>query len=281
MTMSEAPNRDQAALWNNAAADTWLEMEAVLDRLFAPIAAAVVEAGFPGEGGRVLDIGCGGGATTLSMARRLGPEGSCLGVDISRPLVEAATRRARREETPGAAFVAADAQTHPFEAGAFDAAISRFGVMFFDAPAEAFANIRGALRPGGRLAFAAWRSPEENPFMTAASRAAAPFLPNLPTPTADGPGQFGLASADRTREILAGAAWRDVELARLDVEGVLSAPELDHYITRMGPTGLAMQGLDAEARRPVAEAVRAAFDRFERGDGAAFQMACWLVTARA
>jgi tRNA G46 methylase TrmB len=81
MTMSEAPNRDQAALWNNAAADTWLEMEAVLDRLFAPIAAAVVEAGFPGEGGRILDIGCGGGATTLSMARRLGPEGSCRGVD--------------------------------------------------------------------------------------------------------------------------------------------------------------------------------------------------------
>jgi SAM-dependent methyltransferase len=281
MTEAPQPNRDQAVLWNSAAADTWLDMEAVLDRLFSPIAAAVVEAGFPGEGGRVLDIGCGGGGTTIAMAKRLGPAGHCLGVDISAPLVESAARRAQTEATPGATFVAADAQVYPFEAAAFDAAISRFGVMFFDAPVEAFGNVRRAMRPGGKLAFASWRSPAENPFMTAASRAAAPFLPDLPRPQADAPGQFGLADADRTRRILLDAGWRDVALTPLDVAAVLSLPELDHYVARMGPAGVAIQALSEEARKPIAQAVRAAFDQFVRGDKAEFDLACWLVTAQA
>lgn len=280
MSEPSPPNEQQAALWNAAAGRTWVEMQDRLDRLFEPVAARVVDQGFPGEGRAVLDIGCGAGATTLAMARRLGPAGRCVGVDISRPLVDAAARRAASEGLPSASFVAADAQTHPFEPAAFDAAISRFGVMFFSDPTAAFAAIRAAVRPGGRLAFAAWRSPAENPFMTAAARAAAPLLPDLPAPDPDAPGQFAFARQERVRQILAGSGWRDIELQPLDIEAALPEQDLADYVVRMGPVGLALQALDEAERAPVAQAVLQAFAPYIQSGAARFTMACWLVTAR-
>jgi SAM-dependent methyltransferase len=279
--MAGEPNRSQAELWNTRAGNTWVELQDLIDRLFAPVEGAVVEAGFPGQGGSALDIGCGSGATTLAMARRLGPGGSCLGVDISAPLVEAARRRAAEEGLDRVEFVAADAQAYPFEAARFDAVISRFGVMFFDDPAAAFANIRRALRPDGRLAFVAWRSPAENPFMTAAGRAAAPFLPELPAYEPDAPGQFGFARADRVRQVLGDAGWSEAELRPLDIEVSLEERELAIYAERMGPVGLALQAMDEDARAPVREAVRRAFDPYVTDGAARFSLACWLVTARA
>lgn len=120
----------------------WVEMQDALDRMFAPFATRLIEVAFPREGGRVLDVGCGAGATTLAMARRLGPTGLCLGVDISGPLVTAAKARAVAEGVVSAAFLRGDAQTHAFAPASFDAVISRFGVMFFDDPEAAFGNIR-------------------------------------------------------------------------------------------------------------------------------------------
>lgn len=273
-------NQDQAAFWNAAMGRTWVELQDLLDGLFAPVAARIVEAGFPGEGGRVLDIGCGAGATTLAMARRVGSAGRCTGVDISTPLVEAASRNAREAGLSNAAFLCADAQTHAFEPGSFDAAVSRFGVMFFEDPTAAFANIRRAVRPGGRLAFAAWRSPTENPFMTTAGRAAAPFLPEPPPVPPDAPGQFGFARAERMREILEGAGWTGLSIEPLDAPGALPAADLDVFFTRMGPVALALQALDESVRPRALETVRRAFDPFVSDGAARFDMACWLVTAR-
>lgn len=281
MAGGSEPNGAQAELWNSTAGETWVEMQEVLDRLFAPVAAQLVEAGFPGAGRRVLDIGCGAGATTLAMARRLGPGGGCVGIDISRPLVEAAARRAAAAGVAEAGFLAADAQTHDFDPAAFDAAISRFGVMFFADPAAAFANVRRALRLGGTLAFTAWRSPEENPFMTAAARAAAPLLPELAPPPPDAPGQFGLARAARISEVLDAAGWTQIEVRPLDLEASLAADDLVRYAARMGPVALAMQALDEARRTAVREAVLRGFDPFIRDGAAHFELACWSVTARA
>lgn len=279
MSEPSEPNFEQAARWNAAAGRTWVELQEVLDRLFAPIGAEVVEAGFPGEGGRVLDLGCGAGATSLAMARRLGPGGRCLGVDISQPLTEAATARARAAGLSSADFVSADVQTYPFQPGGFDAAISRFGVMFFDRPTTAFGNIRRALRPNGKLAFAAWRSPAENPFMTTAARAAGPLLPDLPAPDPDAPGQFAFAEADRVRRILVDAGWRDVDIRPLDVDAALPERDLAGVVTRLGPVGDALQSLEERARTSAVDAVLAAFDPFIRDGAARFVMACWRVTA--
>ncbi|WP_437971121.1 class I SAM-dependent methyltransferase [Sorangium sp. So ce260] len=281
--MSEAnqPNRDQAALWNEAGGPIWVEMQGVLDDMLAPLGAPLLEEGFPGEGGRVLDIGCGAGATTLSMARRLGPAGRCLGVDISGPLVAAARARAAAEGLASAAFLQADAQTHGFEPDCFDAVISRFGVMFFDDPAAAFANIRRAARRKATLSFVAWRSPAENPFMTTAARAAAPILPHLPTPAPDAPGQFAFADRDRVQRILDVSGWTDVDIRPLDVPSGVAEKDLLTYVTKLGPVGLALRDVDEPTRARTAEAVRAAFDPYVRDGAARFTAACWLVTARA
>lgn len=281
MSPPEQPNRDQAALWNDAGGRAWVEMQDVLDRILAPLGARLMDESFPGEGAQVADIGCGAGATTLAMARRVGPGGSCLGVDISGPLVEAARARAAREGVENAAFTLADAQVHPFDAGHFDAIISRFGVMFFDDPEAAFANIRRSGRPGARLTFIAWRGPAENPFMTTAVRTAAPYLPPLPSPGPDEPGQFAFADPERVRRILAASGWSDAGIDPLDVPCSIDEADLSAYVTRMGPVGHALRDADEATRVRITELLHEAFAPFVRDGVAEFTAACWLVRARA
>lgn len=281
MSATAAPNRDQAVLWNEANGRTWVELQSVLDRMLAPFASIVVDEAFPGAGGRVTDIGCGAGATTLAMARRLGPGGLALGVDISEPLVAAAAERARAERLENAAFVQADAQTYAFDEAGFDAVMSRFGVMFFEDPEAAFANIRRGVRSGGKLAFVAWRSPAENPFMTTAMRAAAPFLPPLPTPEPGAPGQFGFADGERVRRILEASGWTGVEVRPIDVPASVAEADLKTYVARMGPVGAAMRELPEADRARIVEALQTAYAPFIEDGEARFTAACWLVTARA
>jgi SAM-dependent methyltransferase len=273
-------NQDQVALWNDASGRTWVEMQQVLDRMLAPFVVPLIDAAFPGQGGRVLDVGCGAGATTLAMARRLGATGRCVGVDISGPLLAAAEAQATAERISAATFVQADAQTHAFEPGSFDAIISRFGVMFFDDAEAAFDNLRRALRIGGKLGFVAWRSPAENPFMTTAKRAAEPLLTNMPAPDPNAPGQFAFADGERVRRILESSGWSDVNLDRLDVEGTASEPELLAYVTKLGPVGLALKEMNDEALRArVIDVVQAAFQPYLKNGVARFGMATWRVTA--
>jgi SAM-dependent methyltransferase len=275
------PNGAEAARWNDSSGLVWVELQSALDRMLEPFEARLVEEGFPGEGGRVLDIGCGAGATTLAMARRLGRAGQCLGVDISAPLLAAARARAATEGVHSAAFILADAQTHAFEPQVFDAVISRFGVMFFDDPAAAFANIRRAARHGAKMAFAAWRSPAENPFMTAAARAAAPFLPGLPCPNADAPGQFAFADADKVRRILDASGWTNIDVSPMSVPSSVAEKDLLAYVTKLGPVGLALRDVTEPTRARAVEALRAAFEPYVENGAARFTAACWLVSARA
>jgi SAM-dependent methyltransferase len=274
-------NADQCALWNGAAGTTWVETQSVLDELLAPFERLLIEHGVHDKTSAVLDIGCGAGSTTLAAARRVGQRGACVGLDISAPLVEAATARAKKERLDNVSFICADAQTHAFEPHRFDAVISRFGVMFFDDPVAAFRNIRSAASQDALLTFVSWRGPAENPFMTAAARAAAPYLPALPTPDPNGPGQFGLADPDRVRRVLDESGWKRVDLRPTDVPASVEERELLGYVTRMGPVGLALRDVDESTRARTVAAVQAAFVPFVRDGAARFNAACWLVSARA
>lgn len=278
-TAERDPKRDMAAYWDRAG-QVWVEHQALLDRLMAPIAEAVVEAAGLVNGEAVLDVGCGSGATTFAAAWRTGPTGRAVGVDISPALVELARRRAGEDGIEGVEFLLADAQVHAFEP-AFDAIVSRFGVMFFPDPVAAFANLRRALKPGGRLAFAAWRSPEENPLSLVPLRAAAPFLPEVPKFEKDAPGRFAFADPDRVRTILADAGWRGVEVAPLDAESPLSFDELLTMSLRVGPLNPILAQQDEAVRGRVREAVTAALAPHVRDGVATLTSACWRVTAQA
>jgi len=271
---------DQATHWNGPAGEAWVEAQAVLDAMFAPFATMLVEAAAAAAGGRVLDVGCGTGGTTLAIARRLGDGGRCLGVDISAPMIAAARARAERDGVP-AAFICADAARHPFEPRSVDIVVSRFGVMFFEDPVGAFANLRSAGRPGAGLAAIAWRSPAENPFMTTAERAAAPLLPEMPARPPGGPGQFAFADAERTRRILEESGWRDVEVRPIDVACALPEAELTRYVTRLGPLGRVLREADAATRDRIVATVRPAFAPFVDGETVRFTAACWMIRAEA
>lgn len=273
-------NEEQATLWNGPAGRAWVETQTLLDSVLEPIETLLVEAVAAEAAGRVLDVGCGTGGTTLAIARRLGASARCVGVDISEPMIVAARRRAEREGSP-ARFIVADAQVHRFEPAGFDTVVSRFGVMFFDEPVEAFSNLRRAARPGAELRFVAWRSAAENAFMTTAERAAAPLLPDLPARRPGAPGQFAFADRQRVATILEESGWRHVELRPVDVVCTLPESELVRYITWLGPVGLALQKANESTRVRVVETVRAAFEPYVDGAEVRFQAACWMTAARA
>ena len=280
MATKPRTNEEQIALWNDMAGRAWVELQETLDRVFKPFEDLLVEAVAARKAKRVLDIGCGTGSTTLAIARQLGLEGSAVGLDISAPMIGHAKQRAARENAPPR-FICADAQTHAFEPASFDLIVSRFGVMFFDDPVRAFANLRRAAANGAALHTIVWRSPADNPFMTAAERAAAPFLPQLPARKADEPGQFAFADRNRVQKILESSGWTQIDIQPLDVECALTERELEAYITRLGPLGRVLPQFDEPTRARVIEAVRAAFEPYVHGEQVRFTAACSTVRARA
>ena len=267
---------DQVSLWNGHAGRTWVEKQQSLDALFQPIEEELVAHVISTKAKNVLDVGCGTGATTLAAARALGTEGICVGMDISEPMLALARRRAETEALT-APFILADAESHHFSPASFDLIISRFGVMFF-ADAVAFKNLRRATRPRGELLFLAWRSPSENPFMTAAERAAAPLLP-LQERVPNAPGQFAFADPKRVRRILEDAGWSRISVEAADFELSLPIDELESYYGEMGPLGVLLSSADEATRDRIIEVVRPAFQPFVQGDEARFNAACWRVSA--
>lgn len=272
-------NREQAALWNGASGEAWVREQVLLDASFAGFERLLVDEVANLRAHRVLDVGCGAGATTLGIARHLGAGGSATGIDISAPLIELARARAAREQLP-ADFVLADAQTYELPRAHYDLAVSRFGVMFFEDPVAAFANLRGALRAGGQLRAATFRAASENPFMTTAERAATAVLPNVPPRRPDAPGQFAFANPDRVNGILAAAAWTAIDLVPIDVPCAFPASELVGYFTRLGPLAPVLREADPATRARVIDRVRDAFAPFVHGDEVRFVAACWMVCAR-
>jgi SAM-dependent methyltransferase len=280
--MSSTHQRDdeQQKLWNGPAGHAWVEEQATLDRMFLPFERLLANFVAAESSRRVLDVGCGTGTTTLAAARTLGAHARCTGIDISEPMIDAARARASREGTP-VRFICDNAQTYTFDGASFDAIISRFGVMFFDDPIQAFANLRHAAAPDAALCVIAWRSAAENPFMTTAERAAAPLLPNLPARRPDAPGQFAFAHSDRVRAILEQSGWTGVAIQPLDAECTLPESELVPYLTRLGPVGLSLPGTDESTRARIVETVRAAFEPYVDGIDVRFSAACWHIQARA
>jgi SAM-dependent methyltransferase len=271
---------DQATRWNGPAGCGWVELQGVLDQIYKPIEELLVEAVAAGSSDSVLDVGCGTGGTTVAVAKRLGPKGHCVGIDISEPMLTAAEARAARAGV-ATSFVRANAQSHRFEAAHFDTILSRFGVMFFDDPAAAFANLRRAARDDAGLRFVAWRSASENPFMTTAERAAAPFLPNMPARKPDAPGQFAFADSQRVHRILGESGWSAIDIHSIDVACSFPEKALVQYLTRIGPVGLIFDQTDEPTRVRVIETVRAAFEPYVHGSEVRFNAACWMVGARA
>ncbi len=277
-------NAGQIAYWNDEAGSRWAALQRRTDAAFSVVTEAALDYAGPAADEAVLDVGCGCGATVLELARRVGPNGNVLGVDVSKAMLDIATERTRRRHLMNVQLVLADASTHRFGEAAFDLAFSRFGVMFFDNPVSAFANIKRSLRDGGRLTFICWRDLAENPWFFVPLAAAKAYLPPQAQPDPESPGPLSFADKDRVYRILQRAGFTAIELNRHDTMMRLSGPnELESaadFATQIGPVSRALAGADASLRIDVRAAILEVLREHEGPEGVFLPASVWIVSGR-
>jgi SAM-dependent methyltransferase len=277
-------NTDQAEHWNSGEDLThWITNQARYDRMNEPFSALILAAAELRPGQNVLDVGCGCGATTLAAARVIAP-GQAVGLDLSGPMLARARADAEAAGLRNAVFQQGDAQVHPLEAARFDTVLSRFGTMFFADPVAAFANIRSATRPGGRLVFVCWQPLAAQQWLLVPGAALAEHVPPpAGFGSGDGPGMFAFSDPGRPREILAAAGWRDIEItgehASILVGGGGSIEDAVEFM-RTGSMGRTMlAGADADTADRAVASVRAALAPYADADGVRMDAGVWLVQA--
>jgi len=233
----------------------------------------------------VLDIGCGAGQTTRQAASAA-QAGSALGVDMSAPAIERARALTRAEGLRNVTFERANAQDHRFPAGRFDVAISRFGTMFFDDPVAAFANIRRALRPAGRLVMMVWQAHERNEWEVAIRQSLAaaegPPAPGPLAPPSGGPDAFSLAHPTAVTETLEAAGFAGVTFTDVR-EPVYYGPDVAaalDWVRGFTSTSDALKRLDPAAADRALGRLRAALAAHLGDDGVWFNSSAWIVTAQ-
>ena len=274
-------NADQIAYWNGPQGKSWLARQQSQDAILAPIAKALYERAALRAGEHVIDVGCGCGDTSIELARRVAPGGHVVGIDISAPMLD----RARQRIPAGASveFTLADATVHPFAPARADLLFSRFGVMFFEDPLRSFKNLRTALRPGGRVAFACWREPKRNGWLMAPLQEAYKHVPKMPEMAPDAPGPFAFRSEDRVRGILEGAGFASVEFEAIDLTlDIANGQGIDAALdtaTGVGPASRAMEGQPTELRAAARAAIRAMLVERQVGDTVPFAASIWVVRA--
>ncbi len=274
---------DWTKRWQEIEGEHWVAEAERYDSMVGAFGEAMLDAADLRPGERVLDVGCGNGATTIEAARRVRPGGVVVGIDLSPPMLGLARQRASAAGANEIEFVEADAQRHDFAVGAFDAAVSRFGVMFFDDPEAAFANIGRALAPGGRLAFVAWQGLERSEWIMVPGAAAAAHIgmPEGIAPNEPGPGAF--ADPARVRGILDTAGFVDIAVDEV-IRPIRMGDDVDDAVSFLQSIPLIhdlFAAAEAEKRSAAVDAAREALRPYAGPEGVVMHNnAAWLVTAR-
>lgn len=273
-------NATQIAQWNAAIGERWVRYQAEMDAAYGEHGRRVLDAVRLAPGESVLDVGCGSGALALDAAQRVGPRGLVVGMDISQPMLARARGRADDAKLHRVRFERVDVQIGALGSARFDAIVSRLGVMFFDDPEMAFANLRSALRVGGRLAFVAWQSAIDNPWISVPEAATSAFI-TVETPAPDAPGPFSLADPERVRAILehAGFATVQVDPLYLDITFGQHPKEAAALLIQFGLLGRALLSAEPEVKARALAVVEAALGPYTTRSGVLFPSRAWLVRA--
>lgn len=255
----------------------WLAVREPLERQLEPLGQAVIAQLRLRPGEQVLDIGCGIGGTPSALADVVGPSGKVVGVDVLQAALD--VMRADASVPPNISFIQGDAEVYPFAQASFDAAFSRFGVMFFSDPVAAFANVRRALRPGGRFGFVCWRELAENELDEFPLRAASAHLPGELVAAADASGHFSFADRHFLRDVLKRAGYVEIDIRPHDEDvrsGDLQA--MVDVCSRFGSLGKLLRE-HPELQREAILALEQALRSRDGPDGPALRAATWIVIA--
>jgi SAM-dependent methyltransferase len=277
--VTEIANTDEYEAWNGDSGHRWVADADRRDHILAPVADALLAAAHLTPGEAVVDIGCGCGATTLAAAQAVGPAGSVYGIDLSEPMLGVARRRAETSGLSNITLVQGDVQTHRFPAR-FDAAISRFGTMFFVDQTAALANIRRGLRPSGRLCIATWQPLEANNWLTIPGAALLRYS-NIPDTETGGPGMFAQSDANSVTATLHAAGYADPQFEPVELTLALGADpnEAVDYLAGTGPGRAVLDSVPDDQRPAALDAVRAVLADHAEPGGVRLGAAIWIITA--
>ena len=277
-----APNEKQFEAWNGGESVHYVDHADRYDRQLAPFTEVLIEQVRLTSHRSLLDVGCGCGALTIAAS---GVVESAVGIDISAPLTEVASDRARTARVDNVEFVVADAQTHAFAPGTFDLVVSQFGLMFFDDPLGAFSNLRRSLAPKGRLAFVSWQGLAANEWLAVIANEVANHV-EIPEfgGLAKGPGMFALKDQSETTALLETAGFTELAFEPLAptilIAGGGTVDQSMDFLLGMGMVRGLVGLAGTDPHDQVVEAIRSSLaERYEPGVGMRFGAAAWLVTA--
>jgi ubiquinone/menaquinone biosynthesis C-methylase UbiE len=279
-------NDEATAAWNGVLFDKFVRFRDVLTTGFTVHSDAAIERHPPPVGADVLDVGCGFGDVTVTLARAVGPAGRARGVDVSARFVEASRKEAESAGLTNTRFFRADVQLDDL-GGPYDLVFSRFGLMFFGSPVAAMRNVKRVLKPGGKLCAVVWRKREDNPWVHVAEQVVRGLVPERHDPDEPtcGPGPFSMASADLTSDVLARAGYGHITFERHDAPVCIgrNVQEALDFAMNLGPAGeiMRMAGDEGEERRPaVTAALQEALAPYLRADGVVMPSSTWIVSAQ-
>jgi SAM-dependent methyltransferase len=253
--MDNEANTTERRRWNDP---YWARVWPKREQLTGAVTELLLDSAHLSVGQTVLDIGSGAGIATIEAERRVGPTGFVLGADISFPLVEFAIERAEQAGLDNVGFIAVDVQTDALDGAPFDTAISQFGVMFFDAPTQAFENIRRQLVPGGRLSFVCWQPFASNPWHL--NHAVSEFVPP-PRAIGPTPGPFGLGDPAYATALLRDAGWQAIERSAIDLDVTVDRDAI------VDDDQLAFIGIPKDQLDAATLAVNNHLAKFQRAEG--------------
>ena len=270
--------------WAGEMGAKWLANLERFEGMIAPIGEALLKQADYKHSERVLDIGCGGGGTTIAIAQAVAPSGEVLGIDISPDLTTAATQRANDAGVSNIRFICADASTVQFDDKPFDRLFSRFGSMFFPEPHKAFANLHSLLRPSARIDLAVWGPPRDNLWMMEMLSIVRRYV-DIPPAVPRTPGPFAFEDLDYLNEILASGGFSNVNVSAYQglqpIGGVNVTPQdAVSFILSSMAVGRALDEQGADVRSAAeADLIELFQNHYEAGRGVMMQGKAWLASA--
>ena len=279
----EDKNIKQKQFWSGAGGDVWVDKQREMDIMLNPLGERVIQGLDLKEETKILDIGCGCGATTLEIAKIVN-QGEVIGVDISEPMLERATQTASDMALTNISYQVKDVQVDEMPNNYFDIAFSRFGVMFFEDPFEAFNNINHSLKDDGQLSFVCWQHASLNPWQSLSIQVIKEFL-DLPAPPPKSPGPFAFEDKSYIEEILNASGFRDIEIKDNQEDIIMFSGKsireaCEDYLTINPVVTEMLKNSPTELREEILEALIGKFSDFHNNDGLLFPSATWIVTAK-
>jgi len=278
----EDKNAKQKDFWSGKGGDYWVEKQSEMDIMLNPLGEKALTKLDLKSNSEVLDIGCGCGATTLEIAKQVS-EGTVTGLDISVPMLDKAESEAGIQGIANVDFRVVDVQVDQLASEKYDYVYSRFGVMFFDDPYEAFKNIFSSIKEGGELSFVCWQDPSLNPWQSLSVQVIRGYL-DMPSPPPRSPGPFAFHEKDYVKEILEKSGFSNIsfddnqeDITMFSGKSLQEASE-DYLAINPVVTEMLKDSPD-DLKAEIVESLKEAFSEFHKGDGLVFPSATWVVSA--